>query len=67
MQEQVELWIESEFFISHFDVFGLTLLDYCSTVNRLDDCVDRIFHVFDEDWSTGLYSKFDGFWHLGVG
>lgn len=66
VQEQVELWIKSQFLISHLDVLGLTLLDNSSGVDWLDNCINGVLHVLNQHWLSTLDGELDDLWHLWV-
>ena len=67
VQEQVEFRVQGKFLVSHFDVLGLTLLDDGSGVNGLDNCVNRVLHVFNKHWVSVFDRLLNGLWHFWVG
>jgi len=66
VQEKVEILVQAQLFISHFDVLVTSFLDHSSSIDWLKHSVDRVIQVFNQNWVSLFDSSFNCPDKLGV-
>jgi len=66
VQEQHEVWMQTQFLVSHLDVLVLTSLDNGTRVHWSNDSIDTVLQVLKHDWVSNFKGKFNGLDHLWV-
>ena len=64
---ELEVLVEVELSVTHLDVSALTLLDNGTSINWLNDSIDRVLQVLDEHWLSCFDSKLESLHHLWIG
>mmetsp|Transcript_32484 Transcript_32484/g.77090 ORF Transcript_32484/g.77090 Transcript_32484/m.77090 type:complete len:230 (+) Transcript_32484:2947-3636(+) len=60
VHEELEVFVELDFFVSQLDVVGTALLERGSSHHRVDNSINGLIHVLDEDRVARLHCSLHG-------